>query len=57
MLDSGIYPTYDREHIRKLVETLYDCQQKDIADSIHNTYLGIGDDFLADVYQKYNEVK
>lgn len=53
MLDSGIYPAYDREHIRKLVETLYDYQQKDIADSIHNTYLGIGDDFLADIYQKY----
>jgi len=56
MLDSGIYPTYDRQHIRQFVETLYDHHLKDIADSIHNSYLGVGDDFLSDIYQKYNVV-
>lgn len=56
MLDSGIYPSYDREHIRLLVETLYNYHQKDIADSIYNTYLGIGNDFLSDIYQKHNVI-
>ena len=55
MLASGIYPTYDHKNIRQLVETLYDRGQKVIADSIHNSYLGIGDGFLSDIYQKHNE--
>lgn len=43
-----------QEHIRSIVEKLYNNGQKDDADTICDTYGMKGYDFLRDLYEKYN---
>lgn len=45
-------PDYDKEHIRSIVEFLYQHNSKDNADKICNIFGSRGDDFLRDIYEK-----
>jgi hypothetical protein len=53
MLDEGIYPDYDREDIQKIVQILYDQDQKEIADKICICYLREGFNFLEPIYERH----
>ncbi|MDP3110707.1 MAG: hypothetical protein Q8M71_01215, partial [Thermodesulfovibrionales bacterium] len=45
---------FRQEHIRSIVEKLYNNGQKDDADTICNTYGMKGYEFLRDLYEQYN---
>jgi len=48
-------PSYDQEHIRSIVEYLYDAKDKEskvLASGICNIYGSRGNDFLRDIYEK-----
>jgi hypothetical protein len=51
MLES-FTPDYDQEHIRSIVEHLYQSGEKENADSICNIYGSRGFEFLRDLYDK-----
>jgi len=57
MLDSGIYPDYQDDEIKYIVETLYKKGQKEIADRICNKYgdEGYYFDFLRELYEQYKK--
>jgi len=44
-------PDYDREHIRSIVDKLYDSGEKESANKICNSYFGKGFGFLRDIYE------
>ncbi len=54
MLNAEIYPDYQDEEIKAIVETLYKRAQKDIADRICNRYFEKGYDFkfLRELYEE-----
>ena len=56
MLDHFM-PDFDEKHIRSIVEKLYANGPKDAADNICNTYGMKGNDFLRDLYDKYNKTE
>ncbi len=47
-------PDYDQEHIRSIVEFLYDAGATDSASKICNIYGARGQEFLRDIYEKYS---
>ncbi len=47
-------PDFRQEHIRSIVEKLYKNDYKDDADKICNIYGMKGDEFLRDLYERYN---
>jgi len=47
-------PTYDKKHIRSIVEFLYNSNAKEYADEICNTYGSREHEFLRDLWEKYN---
>ncbi|MCX7727459.1 MAG: hypothetical protein N2053_11505 [Chitinispirillaceae bacterium] len=51
MLNANIYPRYREEDIEKIVQLLYDKNQKQIGDRICNLYLQKGIDFLRRIYE------
>jgi len=53
MLNAGRYPDYKKEDIQKIVQTLYEQNQKKIADRICNLYGAKGFDFLRDIYREF----
>jgi len=53
MLSAGIYPQYKKEDIEGIVRTLYSHQQKEIADTICNSYMAKGIDFLRPIYGEH----
>ncbi len=55
MIKVKAYPDYEKEHIREIVETLYEKKQNTNADKICNMYLGKGFDFLKDIYEKHRK--
>lgn len=57
MLESNVFPDYDKENIRSIVNTIYEKGFQNIANSICNLYLSRGFDFLTDVFEKYNKTK
>ena len=52
-----ITPDFDRKHIRSIVEFLYNAGAQENADKICNIYGSRGDEFLRDIYEKYNTPK
>jgi hypothetical protein len=55
MLKEGIYPEYEIENIRKIVQSLYDKREKEIADRICNLYAAKGFYFLKDIYEVHRD--
>jgi len=55
MLNSGIYPDFELQHIKNIVETLYEKGIKEKADRICNIYMANRLNFLRDIYEKYNK--
>lgn len=58
MLNSEIYPDYDKEDIKSIVQKLYEGGQKEIADRICNLYgeKGYDFDFLRELYERYKKI-
>lgn len=54
MLDTGIYPSYKNEDIVAIVQSLYDLNEKEIANKICNIYFSKGFEFLIQTFQKNN---
>lgn len=54
MLNEGAYPDYNKEEIRKIVESLYQKKEKEYADTICNMYGEVGYYFLRDLYEQNN---
>lgn len=54
MLNEGTYPDYNKEEIRKIVESLYQKGEKEYADTICNMYGEVGYYFLRDLYEQNN---
>ena len=52
VLETGVYPQYKKEDVQNIVRELYARGQKEIADSICNSYLAKGIDFLKPIYEK-----
>lgn len=52
VLNAGNYPQYKKENIQDIVRTLYSHQQKEIADTICNSYMAKGIDFLRPIYEE-----
>ncbi len=55
MLETNVYPDYEKEHIQQIVRVLYDEDQKDIADRICNMYGIKGFDFLKAIYEEHRK--
>jgi len=55
MLGTGVYPQYKKENVQDIVRELYAQGQKEIADSICNSYLAKGIDFLKPIYEQNNK--
>ena len=53
MLDKNT-PDYNKEHIRSIVEFLYNAGTKDSANKICNIYGSRGYEFLRDIYEKHS---
>jgi hypothetical protein len=53
MFSVGIYPQYKKENIEAIVRKLYTLQQNEIADTICNTYMAKGFDFLRPIYEEH----
>lgn len=53
MLDKST-PDYDEEHIRSIVEFLYNAGAKDSAEKICTIYRSRGQEFLRDLYEKHS---
>lgn len=53
VLNAGNYPQYKKENIQDIVRTLYSQQQKEIADTICNSYMAKGIDFLRPIYEEH----
>jgi hypothetical protein len=49
-----ITPDFDKKHIRSIVEFLYNAGAQENADKICNIYGLRGNEFLRDIYEKYN---
>lgn len=56
MLDANIYPTFEKDNIEKIVKTLYENKEKDIANRICNLYFSNGYEFLREIYKKNNKI-
>lgn len=54
MIEEGQLFDYNKDEIIKLVTTLYDKNEKELADSICNRYLHQGFEFLIDIYEQNN---
>ena len=57
MMLSHYAPTYDKDHIRSIVEHLYQLGDEDVkaeANKICNRYVQLRQRFLMDIYRKYN---
>ncbi len=52
ILAAGNYPQYKKENIQDIVRTLYSHQQKEIADTICNSYMEKGIDFLRPLFEE-----
>ncbi len=55
ILNRGTYPEYKKEDIIKIVETLYEKGEKDLADKICNLYGSNNMHFLRTLYDKHNK--
>jgi len=56
MLKKGT-PDHDKKHIRSIIEFLYNAGAQENADKICNIYGSRGNEFLRDIYEKYNVSK
>lgn len=56
MLKKGT-PDYDKKHIRSIIEFLYNSAAQENANKICNIYVSRGNEFLRDIYEKYNTPK
>jgi hypothetical protein len=54
MLRAEIYPSYKKEDIVFIVETLYELGEGEAANRIANIYFSKGFDFLREVFERYN---
>jgi len=52
-----VTPDYDKKHIRSIVEFLYNANAKENANKICNIYGSRGQEFLRDIYERYNASK
>lgn len=50
-------PDYDKKHIRSIVEFLYNAGAQEYANKICNIYGSRGNEFLRDIYERYNASK
>jgi len=57
VLNANVYPIYKMENIQKIVQILYEQDQKEIADKICNIYGEKGIDLLRPIYEKYRTEK
>jgi hypothetical protein len=55
MLETNVYPDYEKEHIQQIVRILYAKGQKDIANRICNMYGTKGFDFLQMIYEEHRK--
>ena len=55
MFSSGIYPDFDTNNIILTVETIYKAGRRELADSICNSYLMHGYDFLSEVFSRHHQ--
>ena len=54
ILQNDIYPTFGKDHIIPIVETLYGREETQVADRICNLYLARGIEFLRDTYERHH---
>jgi len=54
MLNKSLYPDFRKENIQRIVEVLYEKQQKGAADEICRLYQARGHEFLKGIYEKHN---
>ena len=52
VLDTDVYPQYKKENIGDIVRQLYAHRQEEIADTICNSYMAKGIDFLKPIYEE-----
>lgn len=57
VLDTDVYPQYEKENIGDIVRQLYAHQQEGIADTICNLYMAKGIDFLKPIYEENLKAK
>jgi len=57
MLQAGAMPTYQKEEIEKILNSLYQKELKEYADEICNLYAANGLDAVTrELYKKYNQI-
>lgn len=55
MLENDIYPTFNKDHIAHIADTLYAEGEKELADRICNSYGRRGYDFLRGSYEQHRD--